>query len=213
MNRTLVAMYMTMLADVMSKHIGEPVVTDRPEYQGYGRWAAYAECAVAGPRTELEALLQLDIEFPSPEQLADVPISRIIAFCRKYKDEAMAFRQSIETKLQDLAQTHDPNALDRKMKETHDGVDKQLNDYRRVMRLAGFSLSPKVLTLTVPSLATAAITAVGHVTTAPLVAPLIGTAGIGITLFTIIVNALGDRKKTRDTYPYHYLLELKKLTS
>nr|WP_294566393.1 DUF6236 family protein [uncultured Rhodopila sp.] len=215
MNRTLVAMYMTMLADVMSRRIGEPIVTDRPDYERYGRWAAYSSDDSNPSASNLEILLRLRVDFPGPTELAEVPMARVLAFRKHHLDEMRAFRSGIEDILSSISKLQDRNAVERSLREAGEKVRRELKEYRRAMRAANLGITRSAMQLSVPSAFVAIAPfvhgslVIGGLSTP--ITPLIFGAGLTLAALGVLTDNRETRQKARANHPFHYLIRMKGL--
>jgi Family of unknown function (DUF6236) len=215
MNRTLVAMYMTMLADVMSRRIGEPIVTDRPDYEKYGRWAAYSIDNGDVSGSGMETLFRLKVGFPGPMELAGIPMKKILNFRKRYLDEMRAFRLGVESILDSLSTIQDPIAAERLFREAREKIRHQLKEYRHALRAEKIGFLRKTLQVSVPSAITALIPLVpGAIVIGNIAMPiahLVSVGGLALAEFFVLADSRRETRVARASYPAQYLIRLKRL--
>jgi hypothetical protein len=202
MNRALVAMYMTILADVMSKDARMPIITDHPSYAKFGRRVAYGEQATPSDGDALSVLFSLEIDFPTPEQLARIPMSKVLQFRERRLAEMKRFRKAVGETIPAIVSETDALARETLLAEAHSEIKEAMSDYRRLMFEMSVDAVKGALSISVPS-------AIGLVVHTPIAI----AAGLTVSTAFVIRDALVKRANTARANNYQYLLELKKLTT
>jgi hypothetical protein len=87
------AFYMFCLASEMAEKMSAPLFTDSPTDAETGQALLFAP--EAGQQVS-EILLRLGIQLPSPEQLQDIPMEKVVEFADRRKSERLQFRSAVE---------------------------------------------------------------------------------------------------------------------
>jgi uncharacterized protein (DUF934 family) len=219
MNQALVAMYMTMLADSMSKGIDNPIISDRPDYAAVGRRVAYGNVMHDDQEKEavqpdrLQVLRDLKIEFPSPADLAGISMAKLLRFREERKDEIRLFRAAVDAKIAVLATITDAESYEQRVGELKEDVSKTFKDFKRTLREANIQTTQSALSIAVPTTIAAAITSVGSIALSLNGIPgdlsnLLAPLGISIA-GTFIWNKRNElRREAATKNPEQYLLNL-----
>lgn len=200
--------YRMCLATEMSEMIGIPLVTDAYHYKTCGEYFSFGSPIKKNPSEDtVGVLVELDIEFPTSQFLEQIPLSKIIQFHNRRKDERKRFREAIESTISGAESISDPYALQDFFALKKNEVQSAFQEHRRSLLDLNISSFNNLLKVNVPTAITATVAA-GWI--APTVAPVIAGVGITVGLVTWWTEV---RQKTRDAKksPWHYLLCVKEL--
>ncbi|UBF26646.1 DUF6236 family protein [Kovacikia minuta CCNUW1] len=199
--------YMICLAAVMSSEIKAPPVTDTPEYQSLGEYLSFGQIPEGRFQEPHSILLKLSVNFPDPQSLENVPISRILRFSEHHRDERKQFRQVIESITKAANETSDPIALEDSLNEKRRDIESALRDHQRALDELNVKFVGSLLSVSAPT----AIAATAGLAVPPLAAVLTGV-GISVSLVKWWAEVRGSRREAVKKSPWHYLLSVQQFT-
>ncbi len=201
--------YRMCLATEMSEKIGISLVTDSYHYKKCVEYLSFGEPLINNPSdAQFGVLVELGIEFPTSQFLEQIPLSEIIKFHNRRKDERKRFREAIESTISGVKSISDPYALQDYFKTRKDEVQSAFQEHRRALTDLNIDSFNSLLKVNVPTTITATVAA--GLVAAPI-APVI--AGVGITVGLVTWWTEVSRKtKDANKSPWHYLLSIKELT-
>ncbi|MFD7847697.1 DUF6236 family protein [Nocardia sp. NPDC059764] len=220
LHRALARIYLTALADVVSRHRALAPATDDVD----------AHSAVGTLDRLYELLLDEDVEVPAigdvegayihlaveasirPDHIEAVPLSTLISFRERYGGELSAFRAhvaSLSDELGTIAALKDPVAAEKHLQSVYNGKTKpQLDELRRALRALGVESGIGLLGIKVDVSKTTAggLLGVGIATGTP--ATVVGGAALAVGSY------VADRRRVRRAAhresPVSYLLAVDK---
>jgi len=92
----ITALYLMFLASEMSTKIHAPMLTDIPGLSELGQYILWSDDIIPTEKHQDNILIQLDIDFPAPEQLMNLSFDDILRFCQQRNDERKRFRNAVE---------------------------------------------------------------------------------------------------------------------
>lgn len=205
-------LYMICLATVMSESIWTPLITYKPGYADVGKYLGFgAPQQPLDPRISM--LLELELPFPAPEKLREIPLMEILEVHDKTETERRNFRKAAELLLEEGSKAQGDEYryegfLKNKKKELAEEFRKH-RDKMESLQVKGFGSFLKISVPTAVSTALSAVAALGF-----QVDPFTATtlAGTGAALSGVVWRGevRQQRREAIENFPYHYLLTLEK---
>lgn len=192
--------YRLCLANEISTRIGIPLVTDMPSIDNCSQYVSfgYGDPNISEP---MSTLIKLNLEFPSPESLQDVPMSKILAFQQKRAGERKRFRNAIESILSVANGLEDPNALTDFFREQGMEIRSAITDHKKSLDELNVKSISSLLSVSAPT----AIVASAGLVVPPAAMALTGM-GIGLSLVNWWAEVRKKRSDLKRESPWHYLL-------
>lgn len=203
------ASYMFCLATVMAEQIGADLTTDDWRFHNAGMFFTYADAEEVvrdGPRSG--TLAELGLEWPTPSQLTDLPITKILKFREKHEAERHALRDAVHAITERLANVTDANKVTDMISNESKKIKLALRDQREAMRAAKIDTLTSVLDLKVPALLALTGQAVS-VANADLGLLLTGS-GIALVLANWYTTRRAARRQALRACPWHYMVDVKR---
>jgi hypothetical protein len=198
------AFYMFCLASDMAEKMGTPLFTETRED------AAFGEALLFEPETVVdssEVLVNLGIKMPSPEQMAEVPIKRVIKFAEKRGGEKQRFRAAINGIIEAARSSDDPNAIQDHLSSNRVVINEAVVGIRSTIDELHVGAVSTTAKLTVPAGVGAAIAAFP---VSPEIAAVLAGIGLMIGVISCYAETRGKLRQARLTAPYHYLISVEK---
>jgi len=202
MRDEVATLYMHCLASEMANRIGTPLMTDSKRQARFGETFLFD---AQGAGSVVDTLVKLKAELPSPQNLADVPLHRIMAFAEKHGAERAAFRAQIEKILEKASTTSDPNELDDYLADQRKAIREQTSVWRSKVGELGVIGAAAVASLTVPAGFAAAA---AH---DPMHATMLAGAGVTLGFVSCVAQTRGKLREARAGAPYHYLIRARRI--
>jgi len=200
----ITALYLMVLAIEMSKSIKAPMLTDVRELSGLGQHILWSDEIIPGDTAPDNVLMQLDIDFPSSEALANIPFEDIIRFRQKRNNERRRFRSVIEQIRSTAQGLEDINALSDYLSEKKQDIQQAINDHKKTLINIGIKSFTSSIKSCWPSVFGIDIGNMAGTTAGILSA--IGLAGISIAYSRTIISQ--EYQEAIKNCPWHYLIEL-----
>ena len=202
----IAVLYLTVLAGEMSKKINAPMLTDIPGLSGLGQHILWSKEIVPSGTEPENFLTQLDIYFPSQEELAKLPFDDILRFRQRRNDERRNFRKAVEDIRSKAQGMEDSNALVDYLNDRKQDIQQAIDDHQKSLRDIGVKSFTSSIKATWPSLfgipvGVKAGGAVGLLSA-------IGLAGISIACSKTAISQ--EYRKTIKDCPWHYLINLER---
>jgi uncharacterized protein DUF6236 len=209
MDRKVGLFYMMCLATEMGESFGAPVVTDTHEFEACGEYLSFGELPTPSTATELNsALVRLNIEFPRPEDLADIPMAQVINFHIDHARERQSFRGAIENIANNAAEITDANALEDYVGKAASGIQNALKAHRESLKELNIKSLTSALKISTPGIVASGTAAL--VVSNPVLAGLLAMAGITVSVAEWWADRRGKRRQESRSSDYHYLLSVKR---
>ncbi|MFE3983070.1 DUF6236 family protein [Nocardia tengchongensis] len=212
----LARIYLTALADVVSRHRALAPATDDVD----------AHSAVGTLDRLYELLLDDDVAVPAigdvegtyvhlaveasirPDHLEAMPLDALISFRNRYRGELAAFRAhvaSLSTELGTIAAIEDPAIAEKHLQSVYNANTKpQLDELRRALRALGIESSTGLLGLKVDVSEAAAGTLLAAGAAAG--SPLAVAGGVALGVGSYVANRRTARRTAQRESPVSYLL-------
>jgi hypothetical protein len=206
----LAGLYMFCLATEIEDRTGAPLVTDQRKYEDFGRRLALS--GESGQETSVQQalkLLQLDLAFPTPEQMSRVPMKKFLKFHRKWAPERRRLRRAIEAIASGASKLEDPAALEDFFADKRQDVTEAVTDMNKSTSELGVKSVRSLLSLQVPATTATGATlfaATGH----SVLAGLLGAAGLAVSVVDWVGTTRGRSRKLRER-KWYYLRALRRL--
>jgi hypothetical protein len=188
------ALYMTFLANRLAEKRNIPVVTDNPIFQPLLRGFQREHLRPTGDVAE--TLASLVINSSIPEDIQNLPISKIVKFRESYDDERHLFYKGINNLVEELRKVDSPDVLKECIESKQKDIEIAVDNLDRVYKSMGISTTTALLGLSVPAFA----------------------SGLGVTIAAGGIIAVASGKllseglkyyKSRKESPYSYVLLLR----
>lgn len=200
-------LYMICLASEMSEKIGTPLVTNSPQVGAFGEYISFGKLSKPSTKETLGTLLKLDIDFPTPESLQDIPVSKVLKFHEQYKDERQRFRQAIESITTVGSEITDPNALADFFSQQGKEIKSAIEDHRKTLDELKVKSVGSLLGVSAPT----AVAAAAGLAIPPVAAVLTGV-GVAVSLVQWWAEVRGNQREKIKGSPWHYLLSVKQFS-
>jgi cellulose biosynthesis protein BcsQ len=195
------ALYLITLASEMSKKIHIPMLTDIPGLAGLGEHILWSGAIIPENIRQGDILTQMNIPYPSVEDLERLSFDDIIRFRRGRNDERRRFRNTIEEIRYQSQSINDPNALADFFNAKKQEIQQAIDDHKKTLRDIGIKYFTSAIKVSWPSLPIGQIAG--------------GTAGIlsaiglvGISLASNKTSISQEYRKAIKDCPWHYLISL-----
>jgi hypothetical protein len=188
----------------MAEKMGAPLFTETRED------AAFGEALLFEPETVIdssEVLVNLGIKMPSPEQMAEVPIKRVIKFAEKRGGEKQRFRAAVNGIIEAARSSGDPNAIQDHLSSNRVVINEAVAGIRSTIDELHVGAVSTTAKLTVPAGVGSAIAAFP---VSPEVAAVLAGIGLMIGVISCYAETRGKLRQAKLTAPYHYLISVEK---
>ena len=216
-------LYMICLASVMGEQINCPLITDHERQHNIAEYLSFGDPESFQENQQdsdfLSVLGQLKLQFPSYEEIQNVPAQKIISFNHQFRDERRQFRAAIEA-IADFMKNeiNDPNQLKDYLFDQRQDIEAAITDYRQTFQelIPDQSVSGlmQTFTLEIPmnKLANLASTTAAFWVN-PVLGGVVGALNLAINLRAWQAShKLSQRAAQSDTpqeyLPWHYLVHL-----
>jgi len=199
-------LYLMTLASEMSKKIRVPMLTDILGLSGLGQYILWSNDIIPQETDQNEILVQMDMEFPSSQDLLRLSFDDICIFREKRSEERRRFRRAIEEIRIQAQSIDDPNALADLLNDHKRQVQQAINDHKRTLRDIGIKNFTSSIKASWPSLFGISIGQIAGGLSGILSA--IGLAGISIAFNKTSISQ--DYSREIKDCPWHYLINLEK---
>ncbi len=201
--------FMISLASVMSEKTRAPMITDTPAYEKASQYSLYGRTDEVGAADQThDLLLKLELPFPCPESLADITLSQILAFRKKYNDERMRFREVIEELKFAFSKLEDDNAKLDFLNEKKQKIATAVQDHKNALESSHITTVSSAFQVSAPTVVTSVasfLPFLGTVSTTILI-----SAGILVSGLTWYTKVRQDKRQLVKDCPWHYMLPLEK---
>ncbi|MGW0885706.1 DUF6236 family protein [Streptomyces sp. NPDC002671] len=216
MRPKVASVYLTVLADAVARHNQLSPVTDDPRvYAAAGTLDRLAQLLFGdhAPAQRVEnpqsAYLHLALNAViKPERLAQLPISKLIAFRQRYSAELAAFRQHVAElapQLRTITQVENLQVAQAHLQGIYDTTtEPQLAELRRALRGVGVGSVAGTLGLKI-DLGAAAGTVLGGVAAAGG-QMAVASAAVGVSVLPYLAQRVNQARQLRRESPVAYLL-------
>jgi Family of unknown function (DUF6236) len=221
MHPRLGTVYLTALADTVARHnMLSPVTDDLRMHHAVGaldRLAdllgrpvapAFQDTRAAYLHLSLRAVIR-------PENIAAVPVSRLVAFRQRYAHELSAFHahiDSLATELEHVAAVENSEIAQAHLHALYERATKpQLDELRRALRAFGIKSTVGALGLKV-DLGAASGTALGTLAVSGG-HPALGTAAVALTVVPYVAGRMKARRQQQTGSPVAYLLAAERMSN
>jgi hypothetical protein len=211
MQNEIASFYMFCLASEMSRSMNAPLFSDTFED------AALGEALLFEPEsedvsinfevaTEASDLLQLGIQLPSPDQMGDIPVKKLVKFSEKRSPERQRFRKAIEGIMGTVRSANDPNKIQDYLAGERENIREAVNDLNKSLTEVYTGALATASKITFPA------GVVSFAALPPELATILSMLGFVLGVGTALVETRGKLQKVRTSSPYHYLVSLEKFT-
>ncbi|MCK5344253.1 MAG: hypothetical protein KAR20_12655, partial [Candidatus Heimdallarchaeota archaeon] len=198
------ALYLMLLAAEASKKIKAPMLTDVPGLSGLGENILWSDEILPVDTGQDNILMQLNIDFPSKEDLENISFDDIIRFRQKRNDERRKFRSVIEDIRCTAQGLEDANALLDYLSDKRQDIQQAIDDQKKLLcdiGIKGFASSikatwPSVFGIPIGNIAGGAAG----------ISSAIGLASLSLACSKIAISQ-EYQSAIRDC-PWHYLINL-----
>jgi len=204
MREELAAFYMYCLASEMSNQIEAPLFAETEDDAVIGQSLLF-EPDAAGDVSHV--LASLEVDMPSPEELAAISPDTMVNFLERRAPERRRFRMTLESIVEKVRATADPNAVEDYLADRRTEIREALNETRSVFAELGVGTLVGLMKITAPAGAGALIAA------APIPevsAAILSGTGVAISAVNLWAETRGKLRTARRTSPYHYLTLIRK---
>jgi hypothetical protein len=198
------ALYLIVLAGEMSKKINSPMLTDIFGLSGFGQYVLWSNEIIPYDTGQKDILMQLEIDFPSKEELVLLSFDDIIRFRENRKDERRRFRRIIEDIRNRAQGLEDPNALIDYLNDQKQEIQQSISDHKKTLDDIGIKHLTSSIKAAWPSLFGIVIGNVAGEAAGILSA--IGLAGVSISCDKTVISQ--EYQKAIKDCPWHYLINL-----
>lgn len=198
------ALYLMTLAAEMSKKIRVPMLTDIPGLSGLGQHILWSDTIIPEETSQDNILMQLNIDFPSSEQLAKLSFEDILIVNRKRSVERRRFRNVVEEIRYQAQNFDDLNALTDFLNDKKRDIQQSINDHQKSLRDIGIKDFTSTVKAAWPLLLAFPIGAVAGTFTGILSA--LGLSGLSIAYSKTAISQ--EKRKAINDCPWHYLMNL-----
>lgn len=227
-------LYMICLATVMSERIWSPPITYKPEYADVGKYLGFAAPqrtpaparrrsrrhagrGLAAPqRTDdprISLLMELELPFPSPEELHEKKLMKILDVHDKTEAERRDFREAVEELMDEASAAQgDEYRYEGFLKNKKEKLEEAFTRHREKMeslQVKGFGSFLKISAPTGISAAASAIATIGFAIN-PFTTGAIAVTGAVLSGLAWWGEVRQQRRDAIENFPYHYLLTLEK---
>lgn len=199
--------YMMCLASVMSSSIQVPLITDTSEYQSLGEFLSFGQLPKPPSNEPLSILLSIDVDFPDPKSLEDIPITDILSYHKNRRDEREKFRQEVESIRVKANQISDPIALSDFFKKQKRDIESAISDHQRTLNELKIKSVGSFLRISAPTM----FSTLAASTMVPQAAPVLAIGGITWGFVEWWAEIRGKQREAIKKCPWHYLLSTKQV--
>jgi len=196
------AFYMFCLASEMADKIAAPLFTDSPTDAEIGQALLFAPAA---GQPVSDVLLRLGIRLPSPEQLHDIPVEKVVQFADRRKSERLQFRTAVEGIVTAATANADPNAFDDYLTTQRTAIETAVRNLRLTLDELGVGAISGAAKITVPAGLAAALAALPI---SPEASGILAALGLIVGGISCYAETRGKLRQARAATPYHYLLAI-----
>ena len=195
------ALYLITLASEMSKKIHVPMLTDVLGLEEIGSYILWSGAIIPENISQGDILTQMNIPYPSVEDLERLSFDDIIRFRRGRNDERRRFRNTIEEIRCQSQSINDPNALADFFNAKKQEIQQTIDDHKRTLRDIGIKHFTSSIKVSWPSLP------IGQL--AGCTAGILSAIGlVGISLAYNKTSISQEYRKAIKDCPWHYLISL-----
>jgi len=200
----IAALYSMVLAMEMSTKINAPMLTDIPGLSDLGQYILWSDNIIPPKTQQDNVLMQLNVDFPASEQLAELSFDDILGFRQQRNDERRRFRRAVEEIRRKAQELDDPSALSDYLNEQKQEIQQSINDHRKTLNDIGIKNFTSSLNIAWPCLFGVAI---GEI--AGGVAGVLSAIGmVGMSLVKNKITVSQEHYKEIKNCPWHYLINL-----
>jgi hypothetical protein len=198
------ALYLMTLAREMSNKIRAPMLTDVVGLSGLGQHILWSDTIIPEETNQDNILMQLNIDFPSSEQLAKLSFDDILIFNRKRIDERRRFRNAVENIRSESQKIEDPNALADYLNDQKQDIQQAIHNHQKSLRDIGIKDFTSTIKAAWPSLLAIPIGAVAGASVGVLSALVL--SGLSIAYSKTAISQ--EKRKAINDCPWHYSINL-----
>lgn len=206
-------LYMICLATVMSENIWSPLITYKPEYADVGKYLGFGQPQKLGEDPRVSLLMKLELPFPSPEELHEIPLLDILDIHDETEVERRAFRKAVEDLFKEASKAEGDeyryeDFLKNQKKDLKEKYEKH-KDKMESLQVKGFGSFLKISAPTGVSAIASAVAAIGFLVNPFTTAIIAGTGAVlsGVAWWGEVRQ---QRREAVENFPHHYLLTLEK---
>jgi len=200
----ITALYLMFLATEMSNKIHAPMLTDIPGLSELGQYILWSDDIIPTEKQQDNFLMQLDIDFPSSEQLTNLSFDDILRFRHQRNDERKRFRRAVEEIRRTAQELDDSNALSDYFNEQKKEIQQAIKDHRKTLNEIGIRNFTSSLNIVWPCLFGIAI---GEIAGGPA-GILSAISMVSISILKNQLTVSQERHKETKDCPWHYLINL-----
>ena len=209
MDGELAGYYMLCLSAHISEKQNAPLLSDSFEMETGGTYFQHSRIPaemVGQPDDDVGFLLaKMVLPVVRPENLAAVPMKKIVDFHKKSEAERMAFRKTIEDFVKDAASLDDPVAVKDFLEEKKKIIESGLKDQSKRIDELGVEAVHSFACISIPTGITAFSTGLNPIATA-----IAGGVGIAFAIINWFAKTRGKRRQAIRQCDWHYLLSVEK---
>ncbi len=203
------SVYLVCLAVEAGAAMNTPPVTDNLGFQACSDYFLYGKLSTSdrGLGTSHDSvLLNLDLQFPGPEDLKHVRLADIVKFNRHHVDERRRLRKAIEEVSATIASLEDQNSVSDFLAEKRDEVQEAISDHRKALDELAVSSLSSLLRISSPAAMTALATQVAQLNAVS--AGILTVAGFLVGFVGWWAKTRQERRRTVRSFPWHYSLSV-----
>jgi len=199
MQEEVAAFYMYCLASEMAGRIDAPLFAEAEDDAAIGQ-ALLFQPDTSGDFSRTLASLKVDV--PSAEQLHDVSVDKLADFVEKRAGERRRFRLAMESIVEKVRVTSDPNAIEDYLADKRTEIGEAIKESRATLEDLYGGAVGGVMRITVPAGVAAAAAAAPI---PPVSAAILAGTGIVMSVVSLWAETRGKLRAAKRTSPYHYL--------
>ena len=196
------ALYMSALAGRVSDSVQCQRVTDYSANHWFGNMFASKHA-----REPTAVLHQISAAFPDRERLRDIPMQKIVDFCRKHSAERRRFKNAVETLVATLCTTDDEIAKKDRLSSIRGEIEEALQAHQAALEDNKTLGLRAILSFGLPA---GLISLAKSVGLGPASMAILGVASGGISTISMWTEYRSKRAAIEEKNRWQYLLALKK---
>jgi hypothetical protein len=195
------SLYMCCLATAMASSMAAPLITEHSPYLGWSH--LFSKSRPLARDTVATALAELQIDWPFPSEIAEVPTEKFLKFHSQRAPERRAFREALQGIIADLDKITDGNQFADALAKHRRDIEARMKDLRQSQSEIGITRFVSALKISSPTMIAglAAAPFVGHVA-----ASVITGVGAALGCASWVAEVRGARRSFRERDPLYYAL-------
>ena len=203
-------LYMICLATVMSESIWAPPITYRPDYADVGKYLEFG--SLQPEKDHVGMLLELELPFPSPEELHQIPLMKVLDIHDRTENERRKLREAVDELMREGSKAReDEYRYEGFLSDKKKQLTEEFSKHRAKMESLTVKSVGSFLKISAPTAIIAAATSVAKSLGFEVDSFLLSSlAGTGMTLSGLAWwgEVKQQRSEAVQDFPYHYLLTL-----